>query len=288
MSSSTMVTSATALSSIPDMMVEDGRLGDSTDDVIHRVHEASDLGLDEDKPRTETDAFLLEEEQKDILRTFAILTLATRHLENEDELQKQEDEDMNKTFEILSNVLSSSELRFLRQSHQCKYVQFNPDVQVAMLPFEERMEARYARQKYWEPGPLHDEIWDGDNGVFRDIELTPEELALLNKRKSRVVGKIRSYFMTKVVNIDARSHARRMKFDEDDEEEEGGSTNNRGSNSMKTKRKSSARFLKFLARRSTTKKDEQVSREWLNMVLDEGQRTESDSDIAANPSNDTE
>ena len=47
-----------------------------------------------------------------------------------------------------------------------KRVMFNEKVEVAILPESERKEARNARKRFGEAGPLHNEIWDGDMETF--------------------------------------------------------------------------------------------------------------------------
>jgi hypothetical protein len=66
-----------------------------------------------------------------------------------------------------------------------KRVRFDPIVTVAMLPMEQRFDARKARIGLWKPGPPHDEIWDGDVLDFREVELTPEEFKQFMKRSSK-------------------------------------------------------------------------------------------------------
>lgn len=66
-----------------------------------------------------------------------------------------------------------------------KRVRFDPVVRVAMLPSEQRIDARKARKGLWKPGPVHDEIWDGDILDFRDVELSTEEFKQLMKRTGK-------------------------------------------------------------------------------------------------------
>ena len=54
-----------------------------------------------------------------------------------------------------------------------------------MLPNEERLDARKARRGLWKPGPIHDELWDGDILDFREVELTVEELRQLSRRQGK-------------------------------------------------------------------------------------------------------
>ena len=61
-------------------------------------------------------------------------------------------------------------------------VRFDPVVRVAMLPSEQRIDARKARKGAWKPGPVHDELWDGDILDFREPELSPEEFKQLMRR----------------------------------------------------------------------------------------------------------
>jgi hypothetical protein len=76
-----------------------------------------------------------------------------------------------------------------RRPDDGRRVRFDPIVRVAMLPQEQRVDAKKARRGLWKPGPPHDELWDGDVLDFREQELTPEEFKQLmrksgNKRSS--------------------------------------------------------------------------------------------------------
>jgi hypothetical protein len=81
-----------------------------------------------------------------------------------------------------------------------KRVRFDPIVRVAMLPSEQRIDARKARKGLWKPGPIHDEIWDGDILDFRDVELSTEEFKQLMRKSSkraslpRTLQKVRNIF----------------------------------------------------------------------------------------------
>lgn len=210
------------------------------------------------------EAVLREEEEQDMIKTMQLLELTADY---EEKLKEEEEEDMGKTLEILSNALTASELRVLNSSNNkiAKFVQFSPHVAIILLPESERLEARDARRNKWGSGPVHDELWDGDTNSFRDVELTPEELSILLRRRT-LVSKIRNFLFTRVVNIDARAHARKMK-DEDEEESEDISL-------TKEKRKSSIRLKSFLRRRSTktpttsnSEPHQQLSEEWVKQML---------------------
>jgi len=65
-------------------------------------------------------------------------------------------------------------------------LRFYETVQIALLPWQEREEARKARSGQWKPAPFSDELWEGDSMTFREVELSSEEFKQLsnaNKRK---------------------------------------------------------------------------------------------------------
>jgi len=196
-----------------------------------------------------------EEEERDMMKTLQLLQIATTHLEQEEKIQQQEEADMSKTLELLSEALTQGEKVFLSGQRQGRFVHFSPNIKILHLPADERVEARQARKKYWEAGPLHDELWDGDSGTFREVELTPEELVALLRRTSKtlITGKIKGFFFNRVKNIDAKSHATRMAAEEDDGEEVVDQQQQKQpvSGGIMDKRRSSSRLLSFIRRRST-------------------------------------
>jgi hypothetical protein len=79
-----------------------------------------------------------------------------------------------------------------------KMVRFDPIVKVAMLPWQEREEARKARAGQWKPAPMSDELWDGEFMAFRPAELSPEAFKSLSfsfsRRKSPLPRSFASMF----------------------------------------------------------------------------------------------
>jgi hypothetical protein len=204
-------------------------------------------------------------------RTFDILIAAQHQMKIEDALIRDEEIDVQRTLDILSHALTPSEHLLLKGNPRETVVSFSTHVTVAILPASDRDEARNARRKYWEAGPLHDEIWDGFIGDFREVELTTEELNLLLKRNTRVVHKIRSMlWMNRKVNIDARSHARKVETDDLDEVTDAPSPSS--SPGALIRRKSSFLLSKFMGRRSTastTPTNARASGNWLTHVNEE-------------------
>jgi hypothetical protein len=223
------------------------------------------------------EARLREEEEQDMVRTMQLLTLTAEY---EEKLKEEEEEEMGKTLEILSNALNEPEIRFLNNVNKgiTKFVQFSSNVAIIQLPAEERAEARDARRNKWGSGPMHDELWDGDTGTFREVELTPEELSILLRRRT-LVAKIRNFLFTRVVNIDARAHARKMKEEDDEEDLEAAPV-------ATEKRKSSTRLLSLLRRRSTRTTtaahpdSQRLNEEWVKQMLKQTEKLDDEDELS--------
>jgi len=110
-------------------------------------------------------------------------------------------------------------------------VRFSSNVTVAILPWQERYEARKARSGMWRSAAISDELWDGETITFRAVELSPEEFkkmaqpAVSNRRKSPLPRTFATMF-TNPVNEDGVLsgvdivHARARVYAEDFDEEE--------------------------------------------------------------------
>lgn len=135
-----------------------------------------------------------------------------------------------------NSELSESSLK-AKQAFGTRRVHFDPVVRVAMLPTEERVDARRARKGQWKPGPFHDELWDGEILDFREAELTTEEFKRLmrnyNPRGTRgsIPRRIRSIFIIAadkvkqprsgaIVGLDTVTARARLSEDFDAEDEE--------------------------------------------------------------------
>ena len=114
-------------------------------------------------------------------------------------------------------------------------VRFHPVVQVAMLPWQERPEARKARKGLWKPAPLSDELWDGEYMVFRAEELTPEAFKRIaagskGRRKTPLPRTFARMFSLAVTEdgelattemVQARARVYAEDFDEDERDSDG-------------------------------------------------------------------
>jgi len=137
-----------------------------------------------------------------------------------------------RTMSMSSNSASISDSIDLRP----KIVRFHPDVKVALLPWQEREEARKARAGSWKPAPMSDELWDGELLVFRKIELTPEAFKAMSapekRRKTPMPRSFASMFSSsqatttdgKLAGVDivhARARVYAEDFDEEDRDSNG-------------------------------------------------------------------
>ena len=162
------------------------------------------------------------QDEVEMLETMNMMAFVSLQIEKEDDQKRAEEAEMSETIQLLNQVVLSEndERRVARGVFDDlqRQVRFYGKVKVAYLPLEESKVARMARKRYWGPGPLHDELWDGDLNTFRETELSPEQLAVINRRKTKV-DKLRTFFRLKDAKIDVRAHAKRSITDETDEEE---------------------------------------------------------------------
>lgn len=227
----------------------------------------------------EEELLLQQAEEQDFQKSMELLEKAKAIIEVEENEQK----DVCQSMEILADALSAMDLQFLQEKAQLnsKYVHFSHSIVVHHLPQSEEKEASRARRSIYSAGPLHDELWDGFTQTFRDIEITPEEVAALLRRKTLVSFRLKKLFGSRVVKIDGESHARKVIAQEDDEEPRE-MTSPRTSMNKKGKRPSQlvTSVVNFVRRKSSKEKlleeeDRQIQLsgdEWLRQVLEESER----------------